>query len=293
MNTAFRASGSRPTTVLRPSRSRPTGASGPNASRHAGSSARRIVAVVLPPVLFGIAFIAVWQIFVRAADIKPYVLAAPSDIWSAFTEHHSRIIEATLQTGRNALVGLIIGAIVGVLLAALAARFSWFNGMATPLVSALAAVPIVCLAPLFNHMYSLLSNTPRRDVVAIAAFVPIFINTVRGLSQLSPVHRELMQSYAASGTAVLVRIRIPNALPHFFIGLRVAASVSVITAVVAEYFGGVKKGLGSRITDNIGSTDYPQAWASIFGAVVLGLIFFLVTLIVERLVLGRRAAALT
>jgi len=249
--------------------------------------------VLLPPVLFGVAFIALWQLFVRAADVRPYVLAAPSDIWSAFTEHHSRIIDATIETGKNALVGLIIGAVVGVLLAALAARFKWFNGMATPLVSALAAVPIVCLAPLFNHMYSLLSSTPRRDVVAIAAFVPIYINTVRGLSELAQVHRELMESYAASGTAVLFRIRIPNALPHFFTGLRVAASVAVITAVVAEYFGGVKKGLGSRITDNIGSTDYPQAWASIFGAVVLGLIFFVVTLAIERLVLGRRAATLT
>lgn len=257
------------------------------------TAVRRAGAVVLPPVVFGAAFLALWQVFVKSADIKPFVLAAPSDIWSAFTEHHDRIIDATFRTGENALVGLIIGAVVGVLLAALAARFSWFNGMTTPLVSALAAVPIVCLAPLLNHMYSLLSTIPRRDVVAVAAFVPIFINTVRGLSELSPVHRELMNSYAASGTAVLVRIRIPNALPHFFTGLRVAASVAVITAVVAEYFGGVKKGLGSRITDNIGSSDYPQAWASIFGAVVLGLIFFLVTLVVERLLLGRRAAALT
>jgi NitT/TauT family transport system permease protein len=119
----------------------------------------------------------------------------------------------------------------------------------------------------------------------------VFINVFRGLSQLTPVHRELMQSYAASGTAVLRTIRVPGAMPYFFTGLRLASSLAVIAAVVAEYFGGLQDGLGSRITSSVGATDYPAAWASVFAAVLLGLLFYVVTLLLERVVLGRRAAA--
>jgi NitT/TauT family transport system permease protein len=100
-----------------------------------------------------------------------------------------------------------------------------------------------------------------------------------------------MQSYAASGTAVLRTIRIPGAMPHFFTGLRIASSLAVITAVVSEYFGGEQVGLGSRITDSVGQSDYPAAWATVLGAVVLGLIFYVIALLLERAVLGRRASA--
>jgi NitT/TauT family transport system permease protein len=260
---------------------------------HRTGTAGRVVAVLLPPVLFGVLFVAAWQLFVRGAHIKSYVLPAPSDIWSAFTRQHDRIIDAMLYTGLNALVGLIIGTIFGVLLAGLATRLQLFGDTITPLVAALAAMPIVALAPLLNNMYSPLSTLPRREVVAITAFVPIFFNVLRGLSRLSPVHRELMQSYAASKTAVLRTIRVPGAMPFFFTGLRLASSLAVIAAVVSEYFGGVQDGLGPRITSSVGATDYPEAWASVLGAVLLGLLFYVAAVILERLVLGRRAAPIT
>jgi NitT/TauT family transport system permease protein len=238
-------------------------------------------------------FIAGWQVFVRALDVRSYVLPAPSDIWSAAADAHSRIIAAAGHSGLNALVGLLVGAVAGVLLAALATRLPILGGAITPLVAALAAIPIVALAPLLNDMYSPLSPLPRREVVAISAFVPIFFNVHRGLSRLAPVHRELMRSYAASGTAVLRTIRIPGALPHFFTGLRIASSLAVIAAVVSEYFGGLQDGLGSRITSSVGATDYPAAWASVVGAVVLGLLFYIGALLLERAVLGTRAATAT
>ena len=179
----------------------------------------------------------------------------------------------------------------GVLLAALATRVPLLGGTITPLVAALAAMPIVALAPLLNNMYSPISTLPRREVVAISAFVPVFINVLRGLSRLDPVHRELMQSYAASGTAVLRTIRIPGAMPYFFTGLRIASSLAVIAAVVSEYFGGLGRTVsGSRITDSVGASDYPAAWASVLGAVALGLIFYISALVLERVVLGRRAS---
>jgi NitT/TauT family transport system permease protein len=254
---------------------------------------RRVASGLLPPLVFGVLFIGGWQWFVRARDVSPFILPAPSDIWAALRRQHSHITTAAEHTGLNALVGLLIGAVFGVLLAALASRLPIFGGAINPIVAGIAAMPIVALAPLLNNMYSPLSTLPRREVVAISAFVPIFFNVFRGLSQLTPVHRELMQSYAASQTAVLRVIRIPNALPHFFIGLRIASSLAVIAAVVSEYFGGLQDGLGSRITSSVGASDYPGAWASVIGAVVLGLMFFVGALVLERVALGSRAAPAT
>ena len=99
-----------------------------------------------------------------------------------------------------------------------------------------------------------------------------------------------MQSYAASGTAVLRTIRIPGAMPYFFTGLRIASSLAVIAAVVSEYFGGLQDGLGSRITASVGASDYPAAWASVLGAVLLGLIFYIAALVLERIAVRGRPA---
>jgi NitT/TauT family transport system permease protein len=254
---------------------------------------RRIAVNLLPPIVFGVLFVAAWQLFVRGAHVSTFILPAPSDIWSSVVSAHSQIISAAGRSGLNALVGLLTGVIAGVALAAIAARLPIVGGAITPIVAALAAMPIVALAPLLNTMYSPLSTLPRREVVAISAFVPVFFNVLRGLSQLAPVHRELMESYAASQTAVLRVIRVPNALPYFFTGLRIASSLAVIAAVVSEYFGGLADGLGSRITSAVGASDYPGAWASVLGAVILGLLFYVASLVLERLVVGNRAAPIT
>jgi NitT/TauT family transport system permease protein len=251
----------------------------------------RALRAAAPPLVLGIVALVVWQTFVRLAHVRSYVLPAPSDIWSSAMAARPEILAAAGQTGLNALVGLGVGAVLGVLLAALATRVPLVGGAVTPLVAALAAMPIVALAPLLNDMYSPLSTLPRRDVAAITAFVPIFINVLRGLARLSAVHRELMHSYAASGTAVLRTIRVPGALPYFFNGFRLASSLAVIAAVVSEYFGGLQDGLGSQITSSVGATDYPGAWASVLAAVLLGLAFYTAALLLERLVVGPRTAS--
>ena len=252
------------------------------------STVRRYAALLLPPIVFGVAFLAVWQWFVEARDIKSYVLPTPSAIWHAFVSEHGRILTAAKHSGTNALIGLVVGGVLAVLAASLAAAIRVADEMITPLVAALATMPIVAMAPLLNDMYSTTSSTPRRVVVSIAAFVPIFMNVVRGLKTVEPVHGELMTSYAASRTAVLRTVRIPGALPHFFTGLRIAASLSVITAVVSEYFGGIANGLGSRITGDVAATNYPGAWASVLGAILLGLLFYCAALVLELVVMRGR-----
>jgi NitT/TauT family transport system permease protein len=126
----------------------------------------------------------------------------------------------------------------------------------------------VALGPVFYNLFGSTSDTARRVVVALVAFFPIFVNTLKGLTQVEPVHEELMRSYAASGSKFLRLVRIPNALPFLLTGLRIGASLSVIAAVVVEYFGGLQ---------------------NICGACLLGLTFYVSALILERLAMPWQA----
>jgi NitT/TauT family transport system permease protein len=250
--------------------------------------ARSVFSAVWPPVLFGVAFLALWEWFVEARDVKPFVLPKPSAIWEQLRDNHDVILEATWATAQNALVGLAVGLVCGLLAALLASRLRSLDEMLTPLAAAVAAIPIVALTPIFNTMFASTSSIPRRLIVAIAVFFPIFINTLRGLRQIEPVHAELMHSYAASPWTTTRVVRLPSALPFFFTGLRVACSAAVIAAVVSEYFGGLQKGLGPAITSAAAASAYPRAWAIVCAAIALGLAFYLAALLAERLAMPWR-----
>ena len=157
-----------------------------------------------------------------------------------------------------------------------------------PVAALVNALPIIALAPILNNMFDSTSSLPRRVVAGIIVFFPVFINTLRGLREVNPIHQELMHTYAASGWTFAVKVRLPGSLPYVFTGLRQASSLAVIAAVVAEYFGGLQTGLGSRITSAAAFTAYPRAWAFVVGACLLGLVFYLTTLLLERLAMPWR-----
>lgn len=244
---------------------------------------------LLTPVVVGIAFLAGWEALVTAWNIKPYLLPKPSAIWTQIVDNAGDIWGAARVTGANALVGLVVGAVLGILAALVASRFRVVDSLLVPLAAAVNAMPIIALAPIFNTMFSTTSAVPRRLVVSLVVFFPLFVNALRGLRQVAPIHRELLDSYAASGWTLARKVRVPNALPFVFTGLRLAASLAVIAAVVAEYFGGVQKGLGTRITSAASNTAYPRAWAYVAAACVLGLVFYLAATLLERLATPWRA----
>jgi NitT/TauT family transport system permease protein len=248
---------------------------------------------VLPPVIVGIAAIAAWQLIVTAGRIAPFILPAPSAIWDELVEQRQNVWEAALASGENALIGLIGGAVAGVLMAMAASRFRVLSEVSLPFAAILNALPIIALAPLLNNMFESTSSIPRRLVTGIIVFFPVFVNTLRGLREVDPIHRELMHTYAASGWTFARKVRLPGALPYVFTGLRQASSLAVIAAVVAEYFGGLQTGLGSRITSAAAFTAYPRAWAFVVGACLLGLVFYLTTLLLERLAMPWRSRLLT
>jgi NitT/TauT family transport system permease protein len=245
-------------------------------------SPRALTSVVVPPVAFGVAFIALWEAAVKLFDLQPYFLPPPSSIWREFQTNAVLIWEATKVSGGNALVGLVVGTGLGVGLAFVLSRFRVLNELVTPLAIALNAVPIFVLVALFNNMFSVTSEVPRRLMVTLVVNFIVLVNVAKGLTQVDRTHMELMRSYAASAVAVLRKVRVPNAVPYLFTALKIAAPAAVITAVVSEYFGGSQNGLGSRIVGNIAISKNATAWGYVLAACLLGLAFFLSAVIAER-----------
>lgn len=250
-----------------------------------------MLSVVGWPVLFGLAFLALWEGVVRLFDLKPYFLPAPSAIAEAFVDNIDVVVEATVHSGTNALIGLIAGTILGVSASFLLVRFRVLTELVTPLAVALNAIPIVVLVTVFINMYGSTTEVPRRLMVMLIVFFIVLVNVAKGLRQVHPTHLELLRSYAASPSAVLVKARIPNAVPYLFTALKIAAPASVITAFVAEYFGGRQVGLGTRITSNFANSKNAVAWAYVLGACLLGLAFYLISIAMESTIRHRRGAA--
>ena len=247
-----------------------------------------VVRAVVAPLLLGVAAVAAWQWLVVAFRIKPLVVPSPSSIADQLTANAGIITTSALATARNALLGLVVGVLVALVGAALSSAVQAVDGATAPLVTAASVVPIVALAPVLYTMFGSDEQTARVVVAAIAAFVPVYVNTLRGLRTVAPIHRDLMRAYAATPWQATRAVTLPGALPFFCTGLRIASSVAVISALVAEYFGGPVDGLGRAITTAVSSSRYALAWAYVVGAVLIGLVFYGATSLVERAALRGR-----
>lgn len=243
---------------------------------------------IIAPIVVGVLVLVIWQLLVEVLQVTPRMLPSPTAILDALVTYRDIIVEDALITGGNALVGLIVGTIIAIIAAGLAAWARPIDGMAAPIVAAIAVVPIVALTPLFNTMFGASSQFGRQAVAGIAAFVPVYINMLRGLRQTRPVQRDLFRAYAASGGQSFRKLTLPTALPYLLTGIRIASSVAVISALVAEYFGGPADGIGTAIATMAKSGNAALAWAYVFAGIVIGLVFFLATLLLERLA-ARRA----
>jgi len=245
----------------------------------------RLAKIVLPALVAGVAFFAAWEGFVRWRKIKRYILPKPSEVWSAFWDNFSLIRRSAMVTGGNALTGLIIGTLIGGLIAVATNRFRVVSEIVGPLEVAARTIPIVVIVAVLNGMFALDTETARRIMVTIAVFFIVYVNVTRGLRQHDATKAELMESYAASPRKVMLKVRIPLAMPFFFTAVRIAAPVAVVTSFVAEYFGGRQNGLGYRITSAFSASHEPQGWAAVFGAALLGLIFFIAGSLLEYVAL--------
>lgn len=235
------------------------------------------------PVVVGVVIVALWILYVDVLQFAPRALPSPAAIGAEVALHGDIIGESMLITGTNALIGLVAGALLGIALAGLAAASRPIDGMLAPLIAGIAVVPIVALTPIFNTMFGASSQFGRQAVATIAAFVPVFVNVLRGLRQAQPVHRDLLRASAATPWQTFRTLTLPTAVPYLMTGVRIAGSLAVISALVAEYFGGPADGVGTAIATYAKSGRAALAWAFVAGAIAIGLLFFLVTSLLERL----------
>jgi NitT/TauT family transport system permease protein len=243
---------------------------------------------IIAPIVLGIVALVLWQLVVVVFAVQPYVLPSPLSIGDRFGQSLPTIWAGTRVTGFNALIGLALGAVVGILAAIVSALVRVLDELSLPIVTAASVVPIVALAPVLYTMFGAGAETARQLVAALAVFVPVYFTTLRGLRQVRPVHRDLMRAYAASPWQLTRTVTIPGALPFIFTGLRIASSLAVISALIAEYFGGPVDGLASSITSAAAFSNYTLAYAFVLGAILLGLVFYCVTLALEKLATRHR-----
>lgn len=202
------------------------------------------------------------------------------------------LLEAALFTFREAVIGFLLGALLGFLLGTLFAHVVLLERGCMPYVVASQTVPILAIAP----MVVIWLKAGWVSVAVIAAyltFFPVAINTLRGLRSPDPTALELMHSYAASRWAILWKLRVPAALPYIFTALKISATASVVGAIIGELPSGIRGGLGGAILNfNAYYISGPaRLWAAIIASATVGIGFYLLVTLAERLALRSRPFA--
>lgn len=248
----------------------------------------------LPAVLVFVGTIGLWELVVQNIDLRGLPLPSPSEIAGALSDSWGAgrwpIGKAAAATLFEALGGLAIGTVAGVVMAGLTARFVTAREVLLPLAIGASAVPIIAFAPLMNNWFGVLNPLSKMMIVAVLVFFPVVVNVTRGLTSVEPAALELMRSYAASDWSILWRLRVPNALPYFFTALKVGSTLSLIGAIVGEYFGGSSDVLGRVIVQSASALRFDVTWAAIVVGAVSGIVSYLAIAAVERVVIPWHAS---
>lgn len=240
----------------------------------------------VPAIVVFAGFIAGWELTVQIFDIKGFILPAPSAILAALPAAWPDLRPAAIGTFSTALAGLVLGTLMAVVAAIGAARWPALRDGAMPLAITANSTPIIVLAPVANAWFGLLSPWSTIVVVAVLVFFPVMINLVRGLLSAEVSELELMASYAASRRTTLLKLQLPGALPYLFSALKVAAALSLIGAIVKEYFGGSQARLGQYLTLKAGNFQFEEVWTAILLASAFGIGLYLLITIIERRYMG-------
>jgi NitT/TauT family transport system permease protein len=239
----------------------------------------------LPALVFLVLALVVWQETIALFHIKRFLAPQPTAIADAFWTHRSELLHAGWFTFQEAAGGFAIGCAAAILSALVLARWRRLSRALMPYAIAANAVPIIAFAPITNAWFSPFGKTSKMAIAAVLCFFPVLVNTLRGLTSVRPASIELMRSYAAGELEIFRRVRLPTALPFVFTALKIASVLSMIGAIVGEYFGGSFNALGVLINSKSTTFDFEEAWAGIFVACAFGIAFYLAVVALERLAL--------
>ena len=242
--------------------------------------ARTAVTDLLPPVGALLVAAGAWEAWVRLRDVPEYLLPAPSAAVARMAEDPAFFAREGLFTLQGALAGFALGSTVAIVLAALMAHSRLLEKSIFPLAILVKVTPIVAIAPLLAIWFGF-GLLPKVFIAGLIVFFPVMVNGLVGFRSVSPGALELLQSLAASRLEVFLKLRLPSSLPYLFAAFKVSIPLSVIGAVVAEWFSG-DRGLGRVIQVANNNLDLDTAFGAVFSLAILGIGLYLLTAALER-----------
>jgi NitT/TauT family transport system permease protein len=252
------------------------------ASRPARDGASRRVLNLAVPLLFGAVVFYLWEVLVRGLGVSPVIMPAPSAAAARFAASLPTLAGDFVQTFvRGVLIGYVIGCSAGLLVAILAHRFAFLGRGLLPLGNFFSALPLVGVAPIMVMWFGF-DWPSKAAVVALVTFFPMLVNTLAGLSASGHMERDLMRSYGADHRQTLTKLYLPAALPFIFNALKINATLALIGAIVAEFFGTPTQGIGFRISTEAGRMAIDMVWAEIALAAIAGMAFYGLVALAER-----------
>ncbi|NTT86575.1 ABC transporter permease [Tabrizicola fusiformis] len=237
---------------------------------------------LLVPAIFGITLLVVWEGLVRGLNVPGVILPPPSAIGARIAVSLPTLWADFRQTFvKGALSGYILGCSAAFLTAVLIDRSPFLQRGLLPVGNFVAALPIVGIAPILVMWFGF-DWQSKAAVVVVMVFFPVLVNTVAGLAATDRMQRDLMATYSASYLQTLLKLRLPAAMPFVFNGLKIATTLALIGAIVAEFFGSPIVGMGFRITAEVGRLGLDMVWAEIAVAALAGSAFYGLVALIER-----------
>ena len=231
--------------------------------------------------LVGAAILLLWEVSVRVLGIKEYLLPPPSRIWLEFNKRAGVVMSGAGVTTLEILGGYLLAVVVSIPFA-LAVTYSRFMRNAVyPVVVFLQIVPKIAVAPLFIIWFGF-GYTPKLLIVFLLSFFPIVVSSIAGFKAVDPEIADFARTTGASGWKLFAKIRLPQALPDIFTGMKVGAALSATAAIVAEFVAS-DKGLGYLLLQYNGNLDTPMVFAVIFLLSFIGLAVYYAVELIERL----------
>jgi putative hydroxymethylpyrimidine transport system permease protein len=224
--------------------------------------------------------VAVWQGVASLHSVDDLTLASPAETLQALRDDRTLLADNAAVTLVEVLLGLAISVLAGLGFALAMHLSRVLREAAYPLLIASQAIPIVVLAPIFVLAFDY-GIGPKLAIVALICFFPITVNVLDGLRSVEPELLKLMRSLGASRLQTLRKVELPAALPFFFSGLRIAASVSVIGAVFGEW-AGADEGLGRLVLLGNNQLQTPRVYAGIVILTLMAVSLFALTALAER-----------
>ena len=237
---------------------------------------------ILTAALFGLWVVYFWQLLVLAFEVPKVLLPPPSLILQSIASHWPTLWGDFVQTVLKAvLIGWALGSGLGFAVAVAIDRLPFLQRGLLPIASLTSAIPLVAVAPIAVMWFGFEWQS-KAAVVVLMTFFPMLVSTLAGLKASGKLERELMYSYAASYGRTLLALRLPAALPFMFGALKVNATLALIGAIVAEFFGSPTSGLGFRISTEAARMNMPLVWGAIVVAAVTGSVAYALLVQLER-----------